>query len=179
MSVFGHPDTVEAAPSWRCPGCGTLQPETARCWRCDQPAFACVTCHFYRPSVAADFGTCAQDPARMPLPADEVRSCWEAPGDIADPALPANPTEVLAPGLFPEADIAPPAPAPPLVREAAPASAEGRTHRPRRSLKPPLEEPGRAAWVEPESGALVEAPRVEPGRTLDTEVRRRRRRWFR
>lgn len=179
MSVYDHPDIVEAVPAWRCPECATLQPEAARCWRCDQPAFACKTCHFYRPSVAADLGACAQDPARTPLPADEIRACWEAAGDGADPGVPASPTAVLAPGLFPESDIAPPAPAASVVREPAPASADVEADRARRSQRPPLEEPGRAAWVEPESDWLVEAPLVEPGKTLETEVQRRRRRWFR
>jgi hypothetical protein len=47
------------------------------------------------------------------------------------------------------------------------------------SVKPRLEQPGRAAWAEPDEDRLVEAPAVEPGKRLTTEVQRRRRRWFR
>ncbi|MEX1335087.1 MAG: hypothetical protein AB1Z66_07295 [Candidatus Limnocylindrales bacterium] len=78
-------------------------------------------------------------------------------------------------GLFSEADLGPPPPPalpPPPVRR----TAAGRALR---TAKPPLEAPGRAAWVEPSVDALVEAPPVEPGKRLSTEVQRRRGRWLR
>ena len=176
MSIFDHPDGVQPAPSWRCPKCRTLQPETTQCWRCDEPAFTCETCHFYRPSVAAALGHCANDPARTPLRADEIRSCWEAAG-VAGVGVVAASTTVSSRGFFDDAIITPPAPA---RQEPPPApSVRPKAGRDRRLSRPPLEAPGRAAWVEPESAALVEAPMVEPGKRLTTEVQRRRRRWFR
>ena len=53
------------------------------------------------------------------------------------------------------------------------------SERSRPRVKPPLEDPGRAAWVEPDGDALVEAPKIAPGKRLSTEVQRRRWRWFR
>lgn len=86
-------------------------------------------------------------------------------------------TTVSSRGFFDDAIITPPAPA---RQEPPPApSVRPKAGRDRRRARPPLEAPGRAAWVEPESAALVEAPMVEPGKRLTTEVQRRRRRWFR
>lgn len=178
MSIADHPDGVAAESSWRCPECRTLQAATTQCWRCHKPAHRCETCHFYRPSVAAKLGTCAQDPARTPLPADEIRSCWEAPGAVGLSAAAAPPVS-QPPGLFAEHETAPPAPQAPVVPKPATASVRALPGRARRQAKPPLEDPGRAAWVEPESDALVEAPTIEPGKRLSTEVQRRRRHWFR
>ena len=162
MSIFDHPDRVPAASPWRCPHCGQLQAETSRCWRCTRAAVTCASCHLFRKAVATDLGYCADDTARTPLNGEEVQACWEA--------VPAAPT---APGLFAELDAPPP-----------PAAAATVTPPPRRrrlaarAAKPPLEEPRAAAWAEAPAGQLTEAPRVEPGRQLMSEVkRRRRRRW--
>ncbi len=122
-------------------------------------------------------GYCANDPQRSPVPADGTRSCWEAAG--ADgPGSPIGTAGAAGHGLFDEADIVPPAPAAPRPVPAPP-SVRTKPDRERRRSRPSLEVPGRAAWVEPESDALVEAPLVEPGKRLTTEVQRRRRRWFR
>lgn len=176
MSIFDDPDLVSAAPSWRCPQCRTLQAQTTHCWRCSKAAYSCETCQRYRPSVAAGIGYCAKDPSREPVPADETRSCWEAS---------AAPTP--APGLFDEPDVTP---SPPLVFRPTAAfapslrSAPGDARRApvagsARKARPPLEDPGRAAWVEPEQDRLVDAPAVEPGAQISrVGQRRRRRRWF-
>lgn len=178
MSIADHPGDVTAARSWRCPECRTLQAATTRCWRCQKPAFSCGTCHFYRPSVAAGLGTCAQDPAHTPLAADEIRSCWEVRGVAGSDAI-VPPAVSQPPGLFAEDEIVPPAPRLSVAPEPTLAHKRRQASRVRRQAKPPLEDPGRAAWVEPESDALVEAPTIEPGKRLSTEVQRRRRRWFR
>lgn len=65
-------------PMWRCPHCGTPQPEMARCWVCQRSTTACVTCRHFRRSVAASIGYCGLDRRRLPLNGDEIRSCWEA-----------------------------------------------------------------------------------------------------
>jgi hypothetical protein len=178
VSIADHPGDVTAARSWRCPECRTLQAATTRCWRCQQPAFGCGTCHFYRPSVAAGLGTCAQDTAHSPLAADEIRSCWELRGAAGSAAI-VPLTASQPPGLFAEDQIVPPAPRPSPAPGPTPAPNRAPPRRAQRQAKPPLEDPGRAAWVEPESDALVEAPTIEPGKRLSTEVQRRRRRWFR
>ena len=117
----------------------------------------CASCHRFRKAVAADLGYCAGDPARQPLSGEEVRACWEA--------VPAAP---VAPGLFAELDTPPPVSAPPPRRR----------HAVTKAAKPPLEEPRAAAWADAPAGRLTEAPHVEPGRQLMSEVkRRRRRRW--
>jgi hypothetical protein len=80
-------------PMWRCPHCGTLQPEAARCWVCQRSAVCCATCRHYRRSVAARIGYCGIDPRRDPLDAGERRPCWEGaptvPADesAVDPAV--------------------------------------------------------------------------------------------
>lgn len=175
MSIADRPDGIAATRPWRCPECRTLQAATTRCWRCQQPAFSCGTCCFFRPSVAAGLGTCAQDPAQVPLAADEIRSCWEPTGGAGSDAGARLP-ELEPAGLFAEDEFVLPAPRPPLAPE--PARKAARADRTRRRAKPPLEEPGRAAWVESDGGALVDAPTIEPGKRLSTEVQRRRRRWF-
>ena len=178
MSLTGHPDGIAAVSSWRCPECRTLQAVTSQCWRCHELAFGCGTCRFYRPSVAAGLGTCAQDSARSPLAADEIRSCWEAAdtagSSVAEPALASQPS-----GFFAESEILPPVPAVPVEPKPASTTTPARATRVPLQAKPPLEDPGRAAWVEPEGDALVEAPTIEPGKRLSTEVQRRRRRWVR
>lgn len=152
-----------------------MQAETTRCWRCDKPAFTCRTCHFYRASVAADLGYCADDSLRTPLRADETRSCWEA-AVLPGVGVSAGSGVAAGTGLFAEAEIAPP---PPVLPRPPRPSVRTAPDRERRRARPPLEPPGRAAWVQSEADALVEAPDVEPGKRLTTEVQRRRRRWFR
>jgi hypothetical protein len=72
-----------AMPLWRCPHCGTPQPETSRCWVCRRSSTACGTCRHFRRSVAAGVGFCGLDRARAPLVGDEIRECWEGRLPIA------------------------------------------------------------------------------------------------
>ncbi len=162
MSIFDHPDSVPAAPSWRCPHCGTLQAETSRCWRCTRSVVTCSTCYRYRTSVASGLGFCAMDRARAPLSGDEVRSCWEA-----------APAEATPPGLF-EAVEPPPTP----MAKPPPVTVRPRRRRAARPPKPPLEELEAAAWTEAPKGELVDAPHVEAG-PPPSEVERRRWRFWR
>lgn len=183
VSIFDHPDTVSPAPSWRCPSCRTLQPETTHCWRCQKAAYACETCALFRASVAAGLGYCASDPARAPLRSDETRSCWEAASSPAIVAAVPSSGE----GLFAELGPAQPpvsvaAPSvsrlTPSLRRAPDSARRVASPKPPRAPKPPLEEPGRAAWVEPDHGLLVDAPEVEPGKRNASELERREpRRW--
>ena len=152
MSIFDHPDAVPAAPSWRCPHCGTLQPETSRCWACSRATVTCSSCHRFRTSVATDLGYCADDRDRLPLSGDEVRACWEA---TAAP--------VATPGLFDVLETtatatAPPAPTPEERLQSGPAEEEALSGAPAASAL---------------SGRLVEAPEVAPGRSLTSEPQRR------
>jgi hypothetical protein len=64
---------------WRCPHCGTPQPETSRCWVCSRPSTICSTCLLYRRSVVARLGYCAKDRRRVPRRGDEIMACWERP----------------------------------------------------------------------------------------------------
>jgi len=63
--------------SWRCPFCGTPQPETARCWVCHRSTTTCATCRHFRKAVTLRLGYCALDHAHSPLTGDEQRACWE------------------------------------------------------------------------------------------------------
>jgi hypothetical protein len=188
MSTLDGPEGVESLATWRCPRCHTVQARTTRCWRCSQAAFTCVTCHDYQPSLADGLGQCARDPDGSLVSAADSRSCWES----HTVAMQADP--VTAPGgLFvesgPGSEPQPgPQPEPTTLRSvrtvrpmrSAPdrATRIPTAPRPRRS-RPGLEDPGRAAWVEPEEDRLVDAPAIEPAKRLTTEVQRRRRRWFR
>ncbi len=78
MSIFDALEHVPDAPTWRCPHCRTLQPESSRCRACQRSAVSCATCQRYRRSLVGDVGFCAHDPARSPLTGDEVRPCWVA-----------------------------------------------------------------------------------------------------
>lgn len=163
MSIFDGRDTVATPPSWRCPHCGQLQSEASRCWRCGRSAVTCSTCHRFRPAVADALGYCAADRARTPLSGDEIEPCWEA--------VAVTPT---ANGLFDALEMG--------SVTSAPMPAPKPQRRPRRVVKAhkaPLQEVQAAAWREPPQGELVDAPRVEPGRTITTEVQRRRRRFWR
>jgi hypothetical protein len=131
--------------------------------------------------VAAALGTCARDPAGPLVAATESRSCWEpdvasgtddpvtAPdGLFTQPGPPPEPT-------FPHTLVQPDPPIRPAPERPARAPVEAAPS----SVKPRLEQPGRAAWAEPDEDRLVEAPAVEPAKRLTTDVQRRRRRWFR
>lgn len=64
--------------TWRCPNCGTLQNETARCFLCQRSATSCGTCAMFRASLVGGVGYCANDRKREPLNGSEQRSCWTA-----------------------------------------------------------------------------------------------------
>jgi hypothetical protein len=81
-------------PMWRCPHCGTPQPEAARCWVCRRSSTTCSTCRHFRESLAASVGFCGLDRRRAPLSGSEHRGCWAA----ARPSLAAaaRPVEATA-----------------------------------------------------------------------------------
>jgi hypothetical protein len=62
--------------TWRCPNCGTLQSDLARCFLCQRSATSCGTCVMFRPSFVGGVGYCANDKRREPLSGSEQRSCW-------------------------------------------------------------------------------------------------------
>ena len=64
--------------TWRCPNCGTLQSEGARCFLCQRSATSCGTCALFRASFVGGLGYCARDRKREPLSGSEQRSCWTA-----------------------------------------------------------------------------------------------------
>jgi hypothetical protein len=134
-------------PLWRCPHCGTPQAETARCWVCRRSSTACGTCRHFRRSVAAQLGYCGLDRRRQPLAGDEIRSCWDAWPQGADPASAAAPLTIrpaaTADGLhhrdFVEVDGLPAGP----VDAVEPGPAHVADPRPR-----PEAEPGWSLWAE-------------------------------
>jgi hypothetical protein len=159
MSIFDGTREISTPLSWRCPHCRTLQAESSRCWRCSRSAINCSSCGHFRRAVVSDLGYCAMQRTRTPLGGEEVRSCWEPPQPVSSPAgLFAGLDEIEA---VEPADPAPPSPA----TTARPAGT-----RPSRS---PLLSLEAAAWREPSSGALVEAPRIEPRGRLISEITRR------
>lgn len=170
MSIFDPVDHVPDAPTWRCPHCRTLQPETSRCRACARATVTCATCHFHRPSFVGDMGYCALDPARAPLAADEVRSCWVLSttdlgreGGLFDALLPPPPMTAEAhPGSLPAAGGSERAQRPPSA------------NLDRRDQAPHQLDPGDADHDPVErTGRLIEAPRVAPARVLESELRRR------
>ena len=62
--------------TWRCPHCGTLQAESARCFLCGRSATSCATCVNFRASLVGGLGYCALDRRREPLSGAEQRDCW-------------------------------------------------------------------------------------------------------
>ena len=107
MSIFDHPDEVPAAAGWRCPHCGTLQPETTRCWACARSPVACGSCRLYTRSLVTDLGFCGLDPAHTPIDRDAVRTCW----------MPGAGVVASEPGLFGREELLPALPPPIVVEE--------------------------------------------------------------
>ena len=100
-------------------------------------------------------GYCADDPGRAPLVGDEVRACW------SDPGIATEPTDSETLGLFAEHPTATSSPASgPFVPVAPPAAGPD-----------PAPATSAPAWPD----GLVEAPHVEPGRQLVSELERRAR----
>ena len=180
---------VGPEPTWRCPECHTVQARAARCWRCAKPVYTCETCRLYQPSVATDLGTCADDLSGPLVSARDSCPCWQSR------TTPASATERpglggLFPELEPEATDAnvgrprrvrgdQPEPSASSIRRAPDRLARSDVGASRRPLRPDIQHAGRAAWVASDEDRLVDAPTIEPGKRLTTEVQRRRRRWFR
>ena len=76
MSIFDPGKDVPDAPTWRCPHCRTLQPETSRCRACLRATVTCASCGHFRPTLVSGLGLCANDRTRAPLGSDEVHPCW-------------------------------------------------------------------------------------------------------
>ncbi len=137
-------------PTWRCPHCGTPQPEAARCWVCKRSSTSCRTCRHFRRSVAAQLGYCGLDPKRRPLRGSELRGCWEdALGPVAAPVGP-----VAAP--------VGPAPTGPTIDERAPIAfvpvgSDAAPSRPATPVRTPTRRPPAALVDEPASGLWAEA----------------------
>ena len=161
MSIFDRTSETSTPPSWRCPHCRTLQAESSRCWRCSRVAVNCSSCRHFRRAVVSDLGYCAVERTRTPLGGEEVRSCWEPP-------RPASPAAGLFAGLEVSDTIeaADPSPPPQAITAVVRPAGSGPS-------RPPLEALEAAAWREPPSGELVEAPRVEPSGRLISEIARR------
>ncbi len=138
---------VADVPTWRCPHCRTLQPESTSCRACGRSAISCRTCHLFSISVVGGLGFCASDTARTPLTGDEVRPCWVGHAQVR---LPAG-------GLFAE-QLPPPATAAPAT---LPTTERGQVS--------PFVDDASA----PAGGRLVEAPSVPPSRAVVSELRRR------
>jgi hypothetical protein len=84
-------------PVWRCPHCGTPQPESARCWVCLRSTTSCATCRHFRRGIAGGLGLCALRTPRTALNGDEVRPCWTAPDPISEPAAAGLPPDATRP----------------------------------------------------------------------------------
>lgn len=186
MSIFDHPDDVPTVATWRCPHCATLQPESTRCWACDQSPMTCATCRYFRRSVIGPVGFCGLDRARAILAGDEVRTCWQAPTDLIDLVSDrpgSGRTSWLTLAQRQRSDTAPDPTTGPVVGDAvlgATPMASGRpTPIPTRSAVPSREAaplPASRSPVGPETPVaddLVEAPLVRPARRVTSEAQRR------
>src|SRR5512141_1777022 len=70
--------------TWRCPNCGTLQSESARCFLCQRSATSCGSCVLFRASFVGGVGYCARDRRREPLTGSEQRACWTGTAATVD-----------------------------------------------------------------------------------------------
>jgi hypothetical protein len=73
--------------TWRCPHCGTVQVETARCFVCDRSATSCGTCLNFRRSLVDGVGYCAAGREREPLTGSEQRPCWTSDSETVGDGL--------------------------------------------------------------------------------------------
>jgi hypothetical protein len=156
MSIFDPLERIPDAPTWRCPHCRTLQPESSRCRGCSRAAVSCASCHYFRPSFVGALGFCATDPAREPLSGHEVRPCWVSLGATSAPD-----------GGLLDALLSPSSAATALPAPSAPAGV---------SAFSPVQQPVDVEDDEAHSehrGRLVEAPHVAPAGTLVSELQRR------
>ncbi len=64
--------------TWRCPHCGTPQPEAARCWVCRRSSTCCATCRYFGRAVVSGLGFCLLDRQRVVRRGDELEACWTA-----------------------------------------------------------------------------------------------------
>jgi hypothetical protein len=80
--------------NWRCPHCGTPQPEAARCWVCARSSTTCDTCLHFRAGLLPRTGTCGLDRRGTLLRGDEMRPCWRARGDAGSAGEPGSLFEV-------------------------------------------------------------------------------------
>jgi hypothetical protein len=184
MSIFDHPDRVASVMTWRCPHCGTLQPEASRCWACMRSPVSCGTCRHYRRSLVSHVGLCGLDRSRGPLSGDEVRACWEPAADAPSTGIfAASPGPSTTPTLDP--------PGRPVGEDPAAMTSRGHPGGPHAGL-PAMRSPtadarhpsgprdARATAASdtstPAAGGLVEAPVVNPSRELVSEALRRARR---
>ncbi|HWP62555.1 MAG TPA: hypothetical protein VNO86_03700 [Candidatus Binatia bacterium] len=69
--------------TWRCPHCGTPQPEAARCWVCRRSSTCCGTCRYFSRAVVSGLGFCLLDRRRLVRRGDELEACWTARTPIA------------------------------------------------------------------------------------------------
>lgn len=127
--------------TWRCPHCGMVQADGARCWACSRHPRACGTCRHFVRAVAGQLAYCALDRTRAVLQGDEVRACWQ------EAARPES-----FEGLF--RDLAPD----PLARGSQALVVQEPGTRPLR----PTDEPGTRTWAVP-----VRADPKPPARPTD------------
>lgn len=159
MSIFDPGKDVPDAPTWRCPHCRSLQPETSRCRACLRATVTCGTCRHFRPTLVNGLGLCADDPRRAPLGSDEVYPCWVSATDVTWSGS----------GLLEERGAV----LPELASGPSAMPLDGHTAQP----DPEPTDPPRAAepgtGTSPRNEGLREAPHVAPARQLDPELRRR------
>jgi hypothetical protein len=152
VSIPDPTDRVAIGASWRCDGCGTVQPEAPRCRTCGRASVSCASCRRFSWSVVPGIGYCADDSARTPMDGRSTRWCWQ---------------QRLAPwpegGLFGGPDPVPSAAATTCAGPSA-SDAAGQEPGSRGSERSGSTD----VVIEPRSPALglVEAPPVDPGRRL-------------